>query len=389
MGRNEQGAGIYAREASILVAFQWEGRRHRERLALRPTPANLKAAARLRVDIVAAINLGRFTIDDFREHFPDSPFLKKVGTQGGETFEMVADTWLTIAGQELQATTIKEYDNTLKRHWLPKFGQRRIDQISYEEMALHLAAQKFKTAKTFNNVMTPARRIFEYAVKTGRLKENVTSEISGRSPDKAAPDPLEPREIDLFLDRLREKKTDAWLNYFEFAFFSGLRPSELIAVKWGDVDFVRRLVTVSGARVRGLDKTTKTKGSQRDVDLQSRAMIALMRQKKHTFMAGEFVFMNPATGRRIWKSGTPLAEWHAGLKAAGLHDRGAKQTRHTFATICLHAGVNPAYVARQMGHVDTRMFFAVYSKWINGSANDREIAKLDAMFGKVWTADAS
>ena len=74
--------------------------------------------------------------------------------------------------------------------------------------------------------------------------------------------------------------------------------------------------------------------------------------------------------------------WRPTLRALGIRDRDAKQTRHTFATMCLHAGMNPAYVARQMGHIDTRMFFEVYSKWIDGQANDREISKLDAVFQK-------
>lgn len=35
----------------------------------------------------------------------------------------------------------------------------------------------------------------------------------------------------------------------------------------------------------------------------------------------------------------------------------------------LMAGVNPAYVAKQMGHRDTKMFFGTYTKWINGADN--------------------
>lgn len=51
--------------------------------------------------------------------------------------------------------------------------------------------------------------------------------------------------------------------------------------------------------------------------------------------------------------------WCPTIKALGIRDRVA---RHTFATLCLMAGMNPAYVSRQMGHINAKMFFETYSK---------------------------
>lgn len=71
--------------------------------------------------------------------------------------------------------------------------------------------------------------------------------------------------------------------------------------------------------------------------------------------------------------------WRPTLKALGIRHRDARQTRHTFTTMCLMAGMNPAYVSRQMGHKNAKIFFEVYAKWIDGSANEREKSKMDAM----------
>lgn len=383
MGGKQHFEGVYAREASILVAFQWEGRRHRERLAIPPTPANQRAAARLRDDIVDAIRLGKFTVKEFAEHFPNSPFLKKNQIKVTEPCEEVVETWLTIAEQELAPTTLGEYRRTLRRHFLPEFGRRAIASITYEELMLHLANKKIKSAKTFNNIMTPIRGLFAFALKTRKISQDITAEIPARKNQRAKPDPLEVREIELVLDHLRKKQDDQWLNYFEFAFFTGLRPSELIALQWGNIDFHHKKATIKAARVRAVDKGVKTYRS-RDVDLQGRALDALRRQKKHTFMHADFVFYNPRTGQRFFDTGDPVQEcWRPTLRACGIRDRDAKQTRHSFATMCLHAGMNPAYVARQMGHTDTRMFFEVYSKWIDGQANEREMSKLDTLFKKA------
>jgi integrase len=378
MGSKQQFEGVYPREASILISFQWEGRRHRERIPHAPTTANLRAAARLRDDIVDAIRIGKFTLKDYEKHFPDSKWLKENRkTVGGNKVREVAQVWLKLAG--LAETTLKEYSNTLNREFFPTFGDREIATIEYEEFALHVAHKKIKNAKTFNNVMTPIRGVFAYALKTSRVATDITAEIPTMKPLKAKPDPLDVREIEMVLAHLQKKKVDQWLNYFEFAFFSGLRPSELIAFKWGKVDFLRKKATIDAARVRAIDKDDKTH-RERVIDLQTRAFNALLRQKKHTFLAGDLVFLNPENGNKLYDTNMPLQAWHETLKAVGIRDRDAKQTRHTFATMCLHAGVNPAYVAEQMGHVDKRMFFEVYAKWMEGDANALEMLKLDQLF---------
>lgn len=382
MGRKQHFEGVYAREASILISFQWDGRRHRERVSLAPTAANLRAASRLRDDINDAIRLEKFTIEDYASHFPDSKWLQeKRQTVGGNELREVAEIWLQLARQERAETTIKEYRNTLNREFLGHFGDRVMSTIGFEEFALHIAGKQIRNAKTFNNVMTPIRGVFAYALKTNRVTVDITADIPTMKPAKAKPDPLDVREIEMILAHLAKKKDDQWLNYFELAFFSGLRPSELIAFKWSKIDWHRKKATIDEARVRAVDKDDKTHRA-RDIDLQTRAFNALLRQKKHTFMPGDFVFLNPEDGARLWDTSKPLEVWHAAMKATGIRDRDARQTRHTFATMCLHAGVNPAYVAKQMGHVDMRMFFEVYAKWIEGDANRLEMSKLDSLFSQ-------
>jgi integrase len=45
------------------------------------------------------------------------------------------------------------------------------------------------------------------------------------------------------------------------------------------------------------------------------------------------------------------------------------------------AGVNPAYIATQLGHADTTMLFKHYAKWIKGADSGAEAAKARAAFG--------
>ncbi|MDF1930752.1 tyrosine-type recombinase/integrase [Legionella pneumophila] len=74
-------------------------------------------------------------------------------------------------------------------------------------------------------------------------------------------DPFDQDEIKAILDTATEQAR----NLFQFAFFSGLRTSELIALEWNDIDWLKGTVRVSKAVVLKQEKGTKTKSGMRDV----------------------------------------------------------------------------------------------------------------------------
>ena len=98
-----------------------------------------------------------------------------------------------------------------------------------------------------------------------------------------------------------------------------------------------------------------------------------------------------------WSSEQRLREdyFHPALRACGIRLRKAYNTRHTFATINLMAGVNTAYIATQLGHADTTMLFKHYAKWIRGADSGAEAARSRAAFGagkplelvQTWSTD--
>ncbi|WP_213978892.1 site-specific integrase [Sphingomonas sp. dw_22] len=164
-----------------------------------------------------------------------------------------------------------------------------------------------------------------------------------------------------------------------------MRPSEQIALYWSDVDWTHRTIRVRRARVRGELKGTKT-AIERDVDLSDRMIAVLKRQRKHSERADPAtpIFLNPETGKP-WPDVQDQRKlyFHPALAALGIRKRDAKETRHTFATVALMGGVNPAYISRQLGHVDPRTVFIYYAKWIDGADHRREAEKLNRLFGNV------
>lgn len=95
------------------------------------------------------------------------------------------------------------------------------------------------------------------------------------------------------------------------------------------------------------------------------------------------VFNNPTTGEP-WADEQVQRRryWNPALKALGLRQRDAYQSRHTFASLALMGGVNVAYIAKQLGHAKVTTTLNAYARWIEGADKGAEAAKLDAILSK-------
>ena len=360
--------GVEARGDSIRITWWCKNERHRQTLKLKPTKKNLIYAAQLRAEILRKIALGQFVREDYFPSAEGDPSIK--------TFSDIADAWLD--GQShLALSTITEYRAMVNRYWRPKLGDFDITTITPTKLMEVVASHKW-AMKTRNNALGPLKNIFELAVVEGLIPVNPTATIKNAKVQRPEPDPLTLGEVEALLKWM--EREPQWRNYFEFAFFSGLRTSELIALTWGDVDFFNKAVRINKAKVRKMVKDTKT-NTVRDVELSSRAVAALEAQKPFTFMKSQEIFLHPATGLPIVDDRPPRLFWVSALKACGMRQRDAYQTRHTCISLWLMAGLNAMWVARQAGHSSPQMTFSRYGRWIARADAGREIAKFEQVLG--------
>lgn len=114
-----------------------------------------------------------------------------------------------------------------------------------------------------------------------------------------------------------------------------------------------------------------------------RGFAALTRQKKRTYLAGGNVWLNTRTGEPFTdEKQYNVQTWKPALKALGIRYRRPYNTRHTFATIMLMAGMTPAYCASQLGH-SIEMFLTTYARWINGDRNAQEQTRLEQFISAI------
>ena len=87
----------------------------------------------------------------------------------------------------------------------------------------------------------------------------------------------------------------------------------------------------------------------------------------------------PTRMEALWIS--PISAYGCGFRPSNgqkLRERNLYQTRHTFASLMLQAGEDPAWIARMMGHTTTKMLFERYGRFIQYRTRQDGSAYLEA-----------
>lgn len=89
---------------------------------------------------------------------------------------------------------------------------------------------------------------------------------------------------------LIQKSTGQFKNILMFNFFAGLRASELIALRWNDIDFTNNTIRIDTRIRNGVEDVTKSK-RVRIIDMLPQAKLALKNQRRLTGMKDDYVFL--------------------------------------------------------------------------------------------------
>lgn len=373
MGKKKQNPrGVTVRQhknsETINITFTFRGVRCREPLNLPVTQSNINYAARLLGEIQNKIERNTF---NYADYFPSSPKLKIFGKIiEGVTVKDYLDEYLATANtRELSPSTVLGYKKVIDG--LIHFHKVTVSQLT-PAMIKNWIKQQTTTVKTIRNKLSVLRSALDEAVTDGVIAINPVSQITvnrykakntnDNSLDNYEVDPFTPDEITLILDNCKYQQ---WRNLFLFALRTGLRSSELCALRWIDIDFEHKRAHIQQAKVVGVIKGTKTKAGNREIELDAIAIKTLLDQKEFTFDKGDFVFYDPKKSEP-WQNADAIRKkaWIPTLTKAGIRYRNPYQTRHTFATMHISKGANLFWLAKQMGHKGPEMLFRHYGSYL-------------------------
>jgi integrase len=273
------------------------------------------------------------------------------------------------------------------RVWRAAVGQRNFLHVTHSEL-VKIADSRIWSRKTYNNAISALRVAFEFGFRDHPQYHNPASKlkcIRTRKRDRVI-DPFRIDEAVRLIAAIRQDWGEAQENYDEFRFFTGLRPSEEIALLVCDYDPVNETLRISKARVSGIDKNCTKTGVDRVMALCPRATSVLSRQLKlraQMFSAGlidhDHLFFT-AKGAVIRHLKYVARRWgHSLRRLSDIRYRRPYNARHSSVSWNLMIGRSPLWVSKQHGHGPETMFRA-YTAWTEG-APESEIAVIKAAMG--------
>jgi integrase len=357
---------VRKRNGSWWVFIDHEGRRKAKKVGAR------EAAERVKRELEARLVLGDLGV--FQQ--PDIPTLKRYSEQ-----------WLRLYAEvECKPATVASYRQLLRLYLYPRFGEVRLDAISRNAvkdfLASLVAGGKF-SRNTLRLIVCTLRVIFNAAVEDNIVDRNPAARL-GRFTKSEKPkfqaSPLTSKEAFALLGAA-ETFCPGYYPLFLIALRAGLRRGELIALKWGDIQFgendedSNRFILVQRNHSQGEFTTPKSNKSRRvDLSRQLRNVLAELRDKRllEAFLAGrtsiadDLIFPsksgNPLDGANlIHYYFAPCIE-KAGLRHIRFHD-----LRHTFGSHLIQRGASLAYVKEQMGHSSIQVTVDTYGHLIPGA----------------------
>lgn len=390
----KEATGVSQHNNSLRIQFRLPGDKNstRKSLGLPITDNNIELAqARLgaiKIDIAS----GFYDLDNnafWRKHFPNDT--KHVVEK--KTVSDYIDHYLKIRDGELSYSSMCKFKSL--RTWLTKHNliNKDITELTYLdiETIIKTSLSKLKQS-TVDDYTTTFKKVIQEAVIDGLIKispfVNVRRiKIDSMESDQETVYPFSQDELNRLLEVVHVKQTK---DMIEFLAWSGMRPGEMKALAWEDVDLVNGIAHVKYNLTReGKLKPPKTSSGVRKIELMPTALAVLKRQRAKTFMLPSIVETihyklnrtKHVTRRRIFVSrenkpfirpelSTVQGSWAGWLRKAKLIHREPYQLRHTFASQMLMIGADPIWLASQLGHSDWGMIRKVYGKWIPGERPD-------------------
>ena len=291
------------------------------------------------------------------------------------TFEELAQLWL-----ENYKTTVKPSTFENVRSKVEKMAEEHFKELKLKKITVaycqRVVIELSKSYVLYNHYLSVINRIFKYAVLMDILDSNPFDKVikpkSKQTQRKG--NFLTKEELKEFLKLAQTATLSYFFPLVHLMSYTGLRQGEAIALKWSDIDFENKKITVdkTAARIEGKQslQTPKTKNSKRVISIDPTTLSILKNWKKDQikiyFKNGKhfegdenFIFTNQ---RGEWVHIHNFIRYFkrfiADHKLKTITPHGL---RHTHASLLFSAGVEPKNISDRLGHSTVQITLDLYT----------------------------
>jgi integrase len=257
---------------------------------------------------------------------------------------------------KLRHSTRKAAESWLKTYVLPRWGNAPITDLHPRAVQLWLESLPL-AGKTRGHIKGLLSRLVNYAMWAGLIAvgNNPISLVTvrGSSKRKRRVHTLSVKEFHEMLEHLQ----DPFRTMMQVQLCLGLRVSELLALRWKDVDWIGSKLNVEHGIVNQHLDSVKSEGSCKVIPLDSELVQILQSWKQRTEFrdAGDWIFASPVKLGRLPISYTAFKEaLQRAATAIGVGRIGTHSLRHTYRSWLDAVGTAITIQQRLMRHADIR-----------------------------------
>jgi integrase len=294
------------------------------------------------------------------------------------TLKDYLENWLVNVKTTLRPGTWYQYEMSCRVHILPSLWMIKLKDLNPGHFqALYNAKLKSGTGiRTIKVIHVVLHKALGQSVKLGMIGRNPTDAVT---PPRYQPVEMKSYDESQVNQMLLAARGDRYEALYHLAVVSGMRQSELLALKWSDLDWQERTLKIQRQLKRrdlkaGYFTDPKTKAGKRCINLGAETIRKLRIhyeiQRLERGKAGDRWEENDL----IFPStiGTPLDQYNllkrfrnliskAGLPKIRFHD-----LRHTAASLMLNHGVPIIAVSRRLGHSKVSITLDTYAHLFPG-----------------------
>lgn len=334
----------------MWIDYYHNTKRYKKSLGLDDTKANRKIAeSEIIPEFIYKLKNGMFFDKQVEAKVPT------VSEFASVSFEM----------RKPQRKILTHHDAVLayEKYIKPIFGDRRLNEIKPSQVNL------WQNSLLSDNKLSPHRikrirgifgMIFQDALQDEIIDKNPVRLVSNLPKhNRKEPSPFSFEEINKILN----KASGQFRNFYAFGFFTGMRTGELIGLKWEDIDFDKKEIFVKRTIGRGIEDTPKTQSSIRQIEILDILMPYIESQFELTGYKNSYVFMTSNDSHFFDIKNIRDHDWKRVLKAASVEYRTIYQMRHTFASMMIANGEDILWVSQMLGHTSPKMTLEKYAKY--------------------------
>jgi integrase len=262
--------------------------------------------------------------------------------------------------------TVDAHTVYIKNHVKPKWGACKLSEVKTVAVEQWLESLPLVPASQtkIRNIMSA---IFSHGIRHEWITFNPISKVRWSAKCLREPDVLTPAEFQALLLELSSREQVMVM----LAGTTGLRRSELFALRWSDVDFQKMEVAVTRSCVRGRFGKVKTVASGKPVPLHKLVYDMLLSWRLVTAYDGEADFLFPSERLNGKKPLTPDMVLRKiirpALVRAGVENKviGWHSFRHSLATNLRSLGVDVKVAQELLRHANSRITMDLYTQAVS------------------------